>query len=100
MHMVTAASTAMRNLQVCVRRAHLDIADRAATLPPAWPRWSMTKAQPRRHPGRYGRRHHYSIAVFFEGNLIRTDFIPVRRRPYHQHYRPRTCPRRWPTPNA
>ena len=30
-HMVTAASTAMRNLQVCVRRAHLEIADRAAT---------------------------------------------------------------------
>ena len=44
-HLVTAASGAMRNLQVCVRRAHLEIADRVvAATPPASPRWSTTSS--------------------------------------------------------
>ena len=43
MHLVTAASGAMRNLQVCVRRAHLDIAERVvAAMPPGSARWSTT----------------------------------------------------------
>jgi cell division protein FtsA len=76
-HMVTAASTAMRNLQVCVRRAHLEIADRAAT-PYAAGLASLVDDE--RGLGvtlidMGGGTT--SMAVFFEGNLIHTDFIPV-----------------------
>jgi len=76
-HMVTAATTAMRNLQVCVRRAHLEIADRAAT---SYAAGLASLVDDERSLGVTlidlggGTT---SLAVFFEGNLIHADSIPV-----------------------
>ena len=57
-HLVTAASGAMRNLQVCVRRAHLEIAERVVASPRRGPELAgRRRARSRRHPDRHGRRH-------------------------------------------
>ena len=57
-HLVTAASGAMRNLQVCVRRAHLEIAERVVAAHASGLELAgVRRARPRRHPDRHGRRH-------------------------------------------
>ena len=76
-HLVTAASGSMRNLQVCVRRAHLEIADRVVAGHAAG--LSSLVADERdlgvtlidMGGGTT------SIAVFYEGNLVHVDSIPV-----------------------
>ena len=76
-HLVTAASGAMRNLQVCVRRAHLEIAERVVASHAAG--LSSLVADERdlgvtlidMGGGTT------SIAVFYEGNLVHVDSIPV-----------------------
>ena len=73
----TAASGAMRNLQVCVRRAHLEIADRVVAAHAAG--LSSLVADERdlgvtlidMGGGTT------SIAVFYEGHLVHVDSIPV-----------------------
>lgn len=76
-HLVTAASGAMRNLQVCVRRAHLEISERVVTAHAAG--LSSLVADERdlgvtlidMGGGTT------SIAVFYEGHLMHVDSIPV-----------------------
>ena len=76
-HLVTAASGSMRNLQVCVRRAHLEIAERVVASHAAG--LSSLVADERdlgvtlidMGGGTT------SIAVFYEGNLVHVDSIPV-----------------------
>ncbi|MBM3644200.1 MAG: cell division protein FtsA [Alphaproteobacteria bacterium] len=76
-HLVTAQSGAMRNLQVCVRRAHLEIADRVTA---AHASGLSSLVADERDLGvtlidMGGGTT--SIAVFYEGNLVHVDSIPV-----------------------
>ncbi len=76
-HLVTAASGSMRNLQVCVRRAHLEISERVVASHAAG--LSSLVADERdlgvtlidMGGGTT------SIAVFYEGHLVHVDLIPV-----------------------
>ena len=76
-HLVTAASGAMRNLQVCVRRAHLEIAERVVA---AHASGLSSLVSDERDLGvtlidMGGGTT--SIAVFYEGHLVHVDTIPV-----------------------
>ncbi|MGE0660900.1 MAG: cell division protein FtsA [Reyranellaceae bacterium] len=76
-HLVTAASGAMRNLGICVKRAHLEIADRCVT---SFAAGLASLVQDEMDLGvtlidMGGGTT--SIAVFYDGNLIYTDSIPV-----------------------
>ena len=76
-HLVTAAAGAMRNLGICVKRAHLEIADRCAT---SFAAGLASLVQDEMDLGvtlidMGGGTT--SIAVFYDGNLIYTDSIPV-----------------------
>ncbi|HJQ59752.1 MAG TPA: cell division protein FtsA [Vineibacter sp.] len=76
-HMITAATGAMRNLAVCVKRAHLDIADRVvtpyaaglATLVPDERKLGATLIDMGGGTT--------SIAVFYEDHLVHVDSIPI-----------------------
>src|SRR5258708_13997693 len=75
-HLVTAASGAMRNLQVCVRRAHLEIAERVVA---AHASGLSSLVSDERDLGvtlidMGGGTT--SIAVFYEGHLVHVDTIP------------------------
>lgn len=76
-HLVTAASGSMRNLGICVKRAHLEIADRCVT---SFAAGLASLVQDEMDLGvtlidMGGGTT--SIAVFYDGNLIYTDSIPV-----------------------
>ncbi|MGE0153987.1 MAG: cell division protein FtsA [Reyranellaceae bacterium] len=76
-HLVTAASGAMRNLGICVKRAHLEIADRCVT---SFAAGLASLVQDEMDLGvtlidMGGGTT--SISVFYDGNLIYTDSIPV-----------------------
>ncbi|QQS14969.1 MAG: cell division protein FtsA [Rhodospirillales bacterium] len=76
-HLVTAASGAMRNLSMCVKRAHLDLADRVAA--PYAGGLSALVADERNLGSTLidmggGTT---SIAVFYEGHLVHVDSIPI-----------------------
>ncbi|MDF3074355.1 MAG: ftsA [Alphaproteobacteria bacterium] len=76
-HLVTAASGAMRNLGICVKRSHLEIADRCVT---SFAAGLASLVQDEMDLGvtlidMGGGTT--SIAVFYDGNLIYTDSIPV-----------------------
>jgi cell division protein FtsA len=76
-HLVTAATGAMRNLAVCIKRAHLDIADRVVTPHAAG---LATLVADERKLGATlidmggGTT---SIAVFYEDHLVHVDSIPI-----------------------
>ncbi len=76
-HLVTAAAGAMRNLSVCVKRAHLDIADRVAT---SYASGLSSLVVDERNLGATlidmggGTT---SISVFYEGHLVHVDSIPI-----------------------
>jgi cell division protein FtsA len=77
MHVVTAASGPVRNLATCVQRAHLDIASFAVS---PFAAGLATLVKDERELGvtlidMGGGTT--SIAVFFEGNVVHTDVVPV-----------------------
>jgi len=76
-HLVTAASGAMRNLAVCIKRAHLELADRCVA---SFASGLACLVQDEMDLGvtvvdMGGGTT--SIAVFYDGSLIYTDSIPV-----------------------
>jgi len=76
-HLVTAASGAMRNLQVCVRRAHLEIADRVAAAHAAGLSSLVSDERDLGVTLIDMGGGTTSIAVFYEGHLVHVDSIPV-----------------------
>src|SRR5262249_56231910 len=75
-HLVTAASGAMRNLQVCVRRAHLEIADRVAAAHAAGLSSLVSDERDLGVTLIDMGGGTTSIAVFYEGHLVHVDSIP------------------------
>ncbi len=76
-HLVTAASGAMRNLQVCVRRAHLEIADRVVAAHAAGLSSLVSDERDLGVTLIDMGAGTTSIAVFYEGHLVHVDSIPV-----------------------
>ena len=76
-HLVTAASGAMRNLQVCVRRAHLEIADRVVAAHAAGLSSLVSDERDLGVTLIDMGGGTTSIAVFYEGHLVHVDSIPV-----------------------
>ena len=76
-HLVTAASGSMRNLQVCVRRAHLEIADRVVAAHAAGLSSLVSDERDLGVTLIDMGGGTTSIAVFYEGHLVHVDSIPV-----------------------
>ena len=76
-HLVTAATGAMRNLAICIKRAHLDVADRVVS---AYASGLASLVADERNLGATlidmggGTT---SIAVFYDGHLVHVDSIPI-----------------------
>jgi cell division protein FtsA len=76
-HLVTAATGAMRNLAICIKRAHLDVADRVVS---AFASGLASLVPDERNLGATlvdmggGTT---SIAVFYDGHLVHVDSIPI-----------------------
>ena len=76
-HLVTATSGAMRNLQVCVRRAHLEIAERVVAAHAAGLSSLVSDERDLGVTLIDMGGGTTSIAVFYEGHLVHVDSIPV-----------------------
>ncbi len=76
-HLVTAAAGAMRNLGVCVKRTHLEIAERCVTPFAAGLACLVQDEMDLGVTLIDMGGGTTSIAVFYDGNLIYTDSIPV-----------------------